>query len=152
FGQTVAIYLFLVVALRYFGRCHMASLTPAMYLSIALLGSAVETGLYCGSDSLLAGLVSAAAMVLANFAMNSFMNKWPQLSRWLVGVPVVLVHDGQIIPSHLRQVHMTEEDLRAALRKRGHDDVGAIRFAVMEVNGAVAVVPSMRGGGPGRLP
>ncbi len=141
FGQTLAIYLFLIAALGFLGRSQMATLTPVAYLLIALLGSAVETGLYAGKASLASGLVSAATLVAADWSLTSLLNRWPRLRRWLAGRPVVLVHDGAILWPHLRQVRLTEENLRAAIRKHGYHDPEDIHLAVLEMDGSVGVVP-----------
>jgi uncharacterized membrane protein YcaP (DUF421 family) len=151
-GQTLAIYVFLVFTLSLLGRSLMAGLTPFQYLIVALLGSAVETGLYRGGDSLSAGLVSAAALVLADRATTSLVGRWPRLRRLLAGAPVVLVHDGQVIPSHLRQARLTEEDVRAAVRQRGYEDLGDVRLAVLEANGQVGVLPRSKPASPRQGP
>ena len=143
-GQTLAIYLFLFVLLGRFGRMLMAGLTPIQYLVIALLGSAVETGLYHGSNSLWAGLASACTLLLANWGTSALVCRWPRLRRWLAGAPVVLVHDGRVLPEHLRQVRLTEDDLRAAIRRHGYEDVRDVRLAVLERDGSVGVVPRDR--------
>jgi uncharacterized membrane protein YcaP (DUF421 family) len=141
FAQTLAIYLFLVVAMGRLRQTALEELNPSGYLITALMGSAVETGLYRGSDSLSAGLVSAATLMAANYATARLLNRFPRLRRWLVGVPLVLVHSGQILSSSLRKVHMTEENLRAAIRERGYDSVAAIRLAILEPDGSVGVIP-----------
>lgn len=137
-GQSLVIYVFLVVILARVGRSLMAGLTHANYLTIALLGSAVETGLYRGSDSVWAGIVSASTLIAADRAMCWLMNRIPRLRRLLAGGPVILVHDGQFIGNHLRQVRLTEQDVRAAIRKRGYEDLRHVRLAVMELNGQSA--------------
>ncbi len=143
-GQSLAIYVFLVVALSRVGRSLMAGLTPFEYLIVALLGSAVETGLYHGSSSLSAGLVSAATVILADRAACALMNRYPRLGRLLAGRPVVLVHNGQLVGPHLRQLRLTEQAVRAAIRRRGYDDLDDIRLAIMEANGEVGVIPKDR--------
>src|SRR5436853_104431 len=109
-AQTLVIYLFLSVALSRMGRSLMAGLTHLNYLVIALLGSAVETGLYRGSNTLSAGLVSAGTLLAGNLAASWSMNRWPRLRRLLTGGPLLLVHDGQLLHAHLRQVWLSEED------------------------------------------
>ncbi len=146
-GQTLVIYVFLVVALSRVGRSLMAGLTAFNYLVVALLGSAVETGLYGGSAALTAGLASAATLLLADHATSHLMSRWPRLRRLLAGGPVVLVHDGRLIPDHLRQVRLSEADVRAAVRKRGYDNLDDVRLAVLEENGDVGVVPRSGTGG-----
>jgi uncharacterized membrane protein YcaP (DUF421 family) len=139
--QSLAIYLFLVVALARFGRMTMAGLTPGGYLIIALLGSAVESGLYRGSSSLAAGLAAAITVVAADQLFCVVLRRWPRVRRWLVGRPVVLIHNGRVLESHLRQVRLTEDDLGVALRRRGYESPERIRLAVLEVGGSVGVVP-----------
>ena len=143
-GQTAAIYMFLVVALGRLRRLALAELTPVGYLITALLGSAVETGLYHASASLSAGLVSATTLVVADRATTWLMGKCPRLRRLLVGVPVVLISDGQILGAHLHQVRMTEADLRSAIRHRGYADLKEVRLAVLEIDGSVGVIPRKR--------
>jgi uncharacterized membrane protein YcaP (DUF421 family) len=119
----------------------MAERTLPAYLVIALLGSAVETGLYDGSGSLAAGLAAAATLLVANRALTALLPRSRRLRRLLVGAPIVLVHDGQAIPAQLRRAGLTERDLLAAIRERGYARLDEVRFAVMEVNGAIGVVP-----------
>lgn len=147
-GQSLAIYLFLVIALARFGRMAMAGLTPGGYLIIALLGSAVETGLYRGSTSLAAGLASALTVIAADQLLCVGLRRWPRVRRWLIGRPVVLVHNGRVLMAHLRQVRLTEDDLLAALRQRGYESAERVRLAVLEIGGSVGVVPmDSKGGG-----
>ncbi len=143
-AQTVVIYLGLIVGLRLIGRHQMAELTLVDYLIIALLGSAVETGLYGGSGSLAAGLVSVTVLLLTNRGLALVINRVPAVRRGLVGTPVVLVHDGQLIPAHLRAEGMTREDLLQGIRRRGYDQLEDVRFAVLEVDGRISVVPRER--------
>jgi uncharacterized membrane protein YcaP (DUF421 family) len=139
--QTLATYLFLVAALATVGRREMAQLSSIDYLIIALLGSAVESGLYAGGGSFWAGLASLVTLLLANRALVSLTARSPRLRRFLVGRPILLVHDGRIVGAELRRSRLTEEELQAAIRLRGYDGVEAVRFAVMEPNGEIGVVP-----------
>lgn len=139
-GQSLIIYVFLVLAVARLGRPMMAGLTAYQYLIVALLGSAVETGLYRGSDSLWAGLVSAATILLANYLMCMLCTRHRRLRRFLVGGPLVLVHEGAILWPNLRRVFLTERDLQAAIRRRGFENLDEIRLAVMEVDGEVGVI------------
>ncbi len=139
--HTLVIYLFLIVALATVGRQQISQLTVLDYLIIALLGSAVETGLYLGGGSFLAGLVSAATLLLANRGLGVVVERSPAIRRFIVGVPIVLVHNGKIIPANLRRARLTKKDLFAAIRLRGYDDLRSIRFAVTEPSGEIGVVP-----------
>ncbi|HEU5328898.1 MAG TPA: YetF domain-containing protein [Thermomicrobiales bacterium] len=139
--HTLVIYLVLIGGLSRMGRSLMAERTLPTYLTIALLGSAVETGLYAGSGSLAAGLASAATLLIANRVLTVLLTRSVTLRHFLIGTPIVLVHDGQLVWPHLRQVGMTEQEIMAAIRERGYERLDDVHFAVMEVNGAVGVIP-----------
>jgi uncharacterized membrane protein YcaP (DUF421 family) len=139
--HSLAIYLLLTVALRFMGRALMAQFTLLEYFVIALLGSAVETGLYAGSSSLPAGLASAAVLLAANRGLSAAINRSRRLRRFFVGAPLLLVQDGQFVRSHLRTAGLTENDVRAGIRERGYEGLDDVRYAVLEVNGAIGVIP-----------
>src|SRR5882724_4081955 len=63
-GSTAAIYLFLLVLLRLFGRRQLGLLTVIDLVVVLLLGSAVETAMIHGDVSLPAGFASAGTLML----------------------------------------------------------------------------------------
>jgi len=138
--QTLAVYVFLVVALRLIGRPVMAQLTLLGTLVVALLGSAVETALYNGSASLAAGLTAAATLFLSDRAMALLLSRSARLRWLLIGTPLVLVSNGRCIRSQLLRAGLTEADVMAAIRERGYDRLADVRWAVLEVNGLVSVI------------
>jgi uncharacterized membrane protein YcaP (DUF421 family) len=140
FVHTIAIYVFLAAVLSRMGRSQMTGTTPIGYMVVALLGSSVETGLYNASGSLAAGLVSAATIVALDHIASYAVARWPRLCRPLLGPPLLLVHHGRIIESHLRRAGISEEDVKAVIRKRGYDGLENVRFAVLEVDGSVGIV------------
>ncbi len=139
--QTFVIYLFLIAAVRAIGRRQMLQITLVDYLIVALLGSAVESGLYLGGGSFWAGVVSAATLMLANRAVAALQARAPWLHRLLVGAPILLVEDGHVIAANLRRARLTERELLSAIRIRGYEGPGVVRFAVLEPNGKIGVVP-----------
>ena len=139
--HTLIVYTFLVLALGALGRQQMGQWTLVDYVVVALLGSAVETGLYLGSGSFWAGILSAVTLLLANRALRLFADRAPFVHRFIVGTPILVVHDGEVLDTNLRRARLTEQDLLTALRTRGYDSVAAVRFAVVEANGLVGVVP-----------
>src|SRR2546423_4256117 len=117
----------------------MRGLTAGGSRIIALFGGAVETGLSRGSGSRWAGLASAVTVVAASCGLCRLLRRWPRVRRWLVGRPVVLVHNGRGLTGQLRTVRLTEDDLLAALRRRGDESARRVRLAG----------PGDRGGGGG---
>jgi uncharacterized membrane protein YcaP (DUF421 family) len=145
-GTTACIYLFLITILRVVGRRQLAQLSALDLVVVLLLGSTVETAMIHGDLSLAAGLVSAGTLLVLNRLLNAVFLRSPHLSHLVNGGPILLIHDGQVIESHLRRVGLTSLDLEAALRSRGYDGPATINDAILETDGTISVV----GEEPGR--
>lgn len=142
--HTVAIYLFLLVALRLAGGLLMGRMAVLDLLVIALIGSAVETSLIAGDVSLAAGLLSAALLLTANWLVGAATCRWAWLRRAVVGRPVLLVHNGQVLTHTVRRLGLTQANLEQAARAGGSATLDEVKFAVLEINGRITIVPRER--------
>lgn len=140
-GQTLAIYAFLIVCLSVSGRRQLSQLTSIELVSLMLLGSSVETSMVAGNTSLGAGLVSAGTLLVANRLLTIILARWHWLKRRIIGGPFVLVHDGALVVPNLRRCGLTEEDVLQSLRQNGYAGFADVRFAVLEIDGSLGVVP-----------
>ncbi len=140
-GQTLAIFVFLMLALRMFGRGLVSQLTVVGYLIIALLGSAVEASLYGGGGQFVAGISAATTVFLANKLSTVLANRSAKVHDLLLGTPTILVHDGQIVQEHMHQSGLTRADVMEAIRLQGHDSMDDVRYAVLEANGGISIIP-----------
>jgi uncharacterized membrane protein YcaP (DUF421 family) len=122
----------------------VAHLTFIELAVVMLLGSSVETAMVAGDTSLLAGLTSAAVLLICNRLLSDALGRWRWFRRLLIGGPIILVHNGRILPEQLRRAGLTEVEMLAALRGRGYSSLDELRFAVWEVDGSVGVVPMNR--------
>lgn len=139
--HTLVIYLFLIFGLSFLGRREISQLTFAELTVLMIMGSSVETAMVAGNLTLLAGLTSAATLFLCNRGFTFLIQRWPAFHRLAIGVPVILVHDGHFVPKNLRAVSLTEADVREGIRELGYAGPGDLRFAVLEVDGSIGVVP-----------
>lgn len=142
FAQTLIIYLFLIFCLGLLGRREISQLTSVELVVLMILGSAVETAMVAGNTSLPAGLVSATTLLVGNRVLTLALRRWKWLQRLVIGGPVLLVNNGQFLDKHLRSVGLTEADVLQGIRERGYAGLEEVRFAVLEVDGSIGVVPN----------
>ena len=139
--HTLAIYVFLIVMFRVAGRRQLAQLNVIDLVIILVMGSAVETAMVAGDTSLQAGLVSAATLLIANRAIAWALCRSRRWRRLVTGDPILLVREGQFIEEHLHRAGLTHEDVLEALREREQCAIARVKFAVLETNGTVTVIP-----------
>ena len=86
--------------------------------------------------------VVIAARVLIDILLSLFMERLPQVGRFLDGVPLIVVEYGKPLTERLRKARITEEDiLEAARQSQGLERLEQIRFAVREKDGQISVIP-----------
>jgi uncharacterized membrane protein YcaP (DUF421 family) len=149
-GATAGLYLFLIVALRLFGRRQLGQLTVIDLVVVLVLGSAVETAMIHGNTSLPVGLTSAATLLIVNRLLTVAFLRSARLNHLVNGGPVLLVSNGRVLDEHLVRVGMTASDLVEALRSRGFEGTAGVRAAVLETDGTVSVVGQPPPAGQGR--
>lgn len=141
FVHTLILYLFLILSMRLLARRQMGQITVVDLVIILLLGSAVETAMIAGHTSLLAGLVSAATLLAVNRLLAWIFWRSRRLRHLVTGNPILLVHNGHLVEEHLKRVGLLDSEVAAAIRERGCADVKEVRFAVLEPDGSINVVP-----------
>src|SRR5438445_9832222 len=129
-GSTAAIYLFLLLLLRLFGRRQLGQLTVIDLVVVLLLGSAVETAMIHGNVSLPAGFASAGSLLLMNRLLTAVFLRSERFCNLVGGGPGLLVHEGRPVEEHLRRVGVTHTDLEEALRARGYGAPANVREAI----------------------
>ena len=141
FVHTTIIYTTLMFMLRVLNRRAIGQLNVIDLLIVILLGSSVETAMVNADTHLTAGLVCAGTLLLLNFVLGRLMLRSKRLRHLVTGGPILLIHDGEFVEEHLRRIGLTKSDVMQELREREYSSIEQIRFAVLETDGAINVVP-----------
>ena len=139
--RAVVVYVFLIVILRLTGKRQVGQLAPFDLVLLLVLSNAVQNSMNGGDNSLTGGLISATTLVGLNWIVGWATYRSKRLEKLIEGRPVILIHDGQVHYDALNRVKMTIHELKAALRAEGCATESEVRFAIVENNGHVSVVP-----------
>lgn len=139
--RSIVVYVFMVLAFRLTGKRQVGQLTPFDLVVLFILSNVVQNAVIGADNSLGGGLIGAVTILILNYVFVDATFRWKRLRHWLEPYPTVLIHDGKIIEDRLRAERLSHEDLNAALRKNGLCDASEVRFAVLEANGGISVIP-----------
>lgn len=143
--RSVAVYVFILLAFRLTGKRQVGQLTPFDLVVLLLISNVVQNAVIGPDNSLGGGLIGALIVLALNYAFVEVTYRWRWARRWLEARPTLLVHNGRVLHDALRRERLTMEDLRAALRRNGLVEPDEARFAVLEENGGISVVPFSAG-------
>jgi len=144
-ARTVIVYFAILIGLRVAGKRELGQMAPFDLVVILLISNAVQNAMVGQDTSLTAGLVAAFTLLAVNWGVSQLRLRSGRLSGQLIGSPTLLVNDGQFVDAHLRKEGITREEVMMALREHGVGKVEDVESAVLEVDGAISVVPRSTG-------
>jgi uncharacterized membrane protein YcaP (DUF421 family) len=139
--RSTVIYLFILLAFRFTGKRQVGQLTPFDLVVLLILSNVVQNAVIGNDNSLGGGILGAVTILVLNWMVVEISYRFKPARRLLEGQPALLVHNGKIIQENLKNERITLEDLQAALRRSGVGEVHQVRYAVLEENGQISVIP-----------
>lgn len=140
-AKTAIIYLFLVVGLRLIGKRELGQMTIYDLVLIVVLANSVQNAMVGPDTTLVGGLVASLTLLSMNRLFTFLLVRYPGLEQRMVGEPILIVRDGQILWNQMRKAGLTRELLMAAMREHGVGRLEDVTMAVLEVDGTISVVP-----------
>jgi uncharacterized membrane protein YcaP (DUF421 family) len=132
-------YLLIFAAMRILRR-QRGALTTADLLVVVMVADAAQNALASDHRSLPEGVILISTIFAWNFAIDWLGYRSVRLHRVLNPSPLLLVEDGKLRDAHLRQELLTREDLDAALRAQGVEQLHEVRLCYLESNGHISVI------------
>jgi uncharacterized membrane protein YcaP (DUF421 family) len=133
--RPVAVYFFLVIALRVFGKRELAQLNPFDLVVLLSLSNTVQNAIIGNDNSLTGGLIGALTLLAMNYVVIRFLFRHRRLDQLFEGKPTVLVEDGKVLKHALAKELLTRADLITVLHRQGFDSLAEVHRCVLEPGG-----------------
>lgn len=138
--RSTVIYLFIVAALRLFGKKELAQLSVIDLVFILLISNSVQNAMVGPDSKLTSGIIAATTLFVINTLFKYFLFRSRGLNKFVQGKPVMLIHKGNIIEENLRKERLTLDELQAAVREHGVETISEVDLAVLEVDGNISIL------------
>ena len=146
---TVAFFFILLVT-RAIGRRELSGLEPFDLIMLVVLGDLIQQGVTQSDYSITGTLVVIATIGTLTVSLAWLTFRVRRLRPVLEGEPLVLVEDGRVIERNMKRERLTLQELEAEARLQQVASLADIRWAVLETNGRISIVPRESGGAGGR--
>jgi len=137
-ARTVVIYVVVLVGVRLSGKREVGQMTPFDLTLLLLLSNSVQNAMTGPDTSLLGGIVAASTLLIVNALVAQISGGNRRFRKLVQGQPSLLVHDGQVISSHMEKEHVSMDELNRALREHGIAHCKDVALAVLEVDGSIS--------------
>ncbi|MDM1074272.1 DUF421 domain-containing protein [Empedobacter brevis] len=138
--RCIAVYAFMVIAIRVFGRKELSQLNTADVVLILLISNAVQNAMVGPDSSLQGGLIAAFVLFFLNFIYKKLILKNRTIRNLLETKPEILIHKGVADFTMLSKLGITSEELFEAMREHGVDKIKDVKLAMFEVDGNISII------------
>ncbi len=139
--RTVALYLFIVVGIRLLGKHQIGQLEPSELVLTLIIADLASVPMQDNGIPLLSGLIPIVVLLALSTIISVLCTKSIRFRALLCGRPSVVVENGQVVEAELRRSRLTLDELMEELRIQGYADFQSIKFALLETNGQLSVLP-----------
>ncbi|MCK6607999.1 uncharacterized protein DUF421 [Flavobacterium aquaticum] len=138
--RSVAVYFFMIIALRIFGKKELSQLNTADVILILLISNSVQNAMVGADTSLYGGIIAAFSLFLINFIFKKVMLKSKFIKGLVQDKPEILIHNGKTEFKTLARLGITSEELEEAMREHGIEYYKDVKLAMFEIDGNISII------------
>ncbi|MBK4736565.1 DUF421 domain-containing protein [Noviherbaspirillum pedocola] len=130
-----------VFLLRISGNRTLSKMNSFDLIVTVALGSTLSSILLTRSISLSEGWLALALLIGLQFAITWLSVRSGSISALVKTQPTLLMRDGRMIEDAMRKVRVTQDEMRAAVRRQGIGGMEQVAAAILETDGSLSIVP-----------
>ena len=138
--RAATVYLFMIFAIRIFGKKELSQLSITDLVLILLISNAVQNAMVGPDTSLSGGLFAAITLFILNYLFKLLLYKSNLFSRIVEGDSYMLIYKGDIIERNMRSQRITLSEIEAVVREHGVASIQEVELAILEKDGNISVL------------
>ena len=145
FLNAVLFYVFIVALGRLVGKRSTSELNNFDWIINVAAGSLAASGIMLDEVATVDALVAISGLAMCQYLATWWVRETDLGSTVIKARPTLLTHKGQYLWDAMDEVRISQEEVRAALRKAGAIENAAANWVILETNGELAVIPRQEG-------
>jgi uncharacterized membrane protein YcaP (DUF421 family) len=146
--RSAAIYVVLLLVFRISGKRSLAQITTFDFVLLLVIGEATQQALLGDDFSVTTGVTVIVTLVLIDIGLSLAKRRSKLVDKLLDDVPLVILMDGEPLYKRMRKTRVSEDDILMAARElQGLERLNQIKYAVLERNGTISIIPKPGEGG-----
>ncbi len=139
------IYIFLLVLFRLTGKRTLNAVTPFDLVLLLIISEAAQNAMIGQDYSLTNSFLVILTLVGLDVLLSFVKQRSHKAEKVLDGAPLLIVERGRLLEDRMHKSRVDQEDVMAAARlHQGLERLEQIKYAVLEVNGEISIIPEGR--------
>lgn len=140
--RGLAVYIFLVIIFRFIGKRSLSQSTTFDLILLLIISEVTQQALVGEDFSITGAFILITTLIGADLIFSQIKNRFDWFEKVAEGMPMIIVDHGKPLQKRMAKTRVEEEDiLEAARNKHGLERMDQIKYAVLEKNGDISIIP-----------
>jgi uncharacterized membrane protein YcaP (DUF421 family) len=144
--RGLIVYFFLLLIFRISGKRTFSENTNFDFVLLLIISETTQQAMVDNDHSIVNGFLLIMTLTGVSIVLSLLKQRIPKLEKWLDGTALVIVEKGKMHKDRMDKVRVDEADILEAARKlQGLERLEQIKYAIVERNGEITIVPIENG-------
>lgn len=141
FIRTLILYILIITGVRLMGKRQVGELEPSELVVSLLIADLAAVPMQDFGIPLLTGIIPIFTLLSLTMIFSVLTMKNTRFRILLCGKPSIVVREGVLDQREMQRNRYTVDELFEELRMKGYTDLTQIKYAILETNGQLSVLP-----------
>jgi len=140
--RAFIVYFLIFIILRMAGKRTLGEMTAFDLVLLLIISEAVQNALLDSDHSITGSMLVIITLVFTDIMVSLGTNKYRSLDNIINGIPLIVLENGKPLLDRMKKSRLQEDDILEAARKtQGLESLNQIKFAVLEKDGSISIIP-----------
>ena len=139
--RTLILFGLVVVSMRIMGKRQIGELQPYELAVLIMVSALAAIPMEDIAIPLLNSIIPIILLLVFQVLTSFAAQRSEKVRSVVCGRPSIIIQNGKIVESELREMHLNINDLIEQLRICGYHNISDVEFAIFETNGDLSVIP-----------
>jgi len=139
--RTIILYSVIIIGIRLMGKRQVGELEPSELVLSLIIADLASVPMQDYGIPLLTGLVPILALLSMTMILSVLTMKSVKFRILMCGRPSIVIRDGLVDQQEMHRNRLTVDELLEELRGQGYTDPALVKYAILETNGRLSVLP-----------
>ena len=140
--RAAAVYAFLLLIFRVFGKRSLAQITTFDFVMLLIIAETTQQALLGDDFSVTNSFILISSLFVFDTSLQFVKRRYRWFDRVSEGVPLIILKDGKPIQERMHESRVDANDILSAARElQGLERLDQIKYAVLEKDGEISIIP-----------
>ena len=139
--RTIILYILIIAGVRLMGKRQVGELEPSELVLSLIIADLASVPMQDYGIPLLTGIVPILTLLSVTMILSVLTMKSVRFRAILCGRPSMVIRNGMVDQREMAKNRLTVDELLEELRIQGYTDLSTVKYAILETNGQLSVLP-----------